>query len=135
MQAHTSAYMSAFYFHGDMHDVASLRIRTPKFDSHEEAEEHYYEKRLEKYEARARQRILYSVLVIIAVFTGMYRVYLDSTPKTWGQFLLYFATGALSAMIALTFCSKAMAWLWEITEENDDDNKKNVAAANSNSMV
>lgn len=142
MQAHTPACMSAFYFHGDMHDVASLRIRTPKFETHDDAEEHYYEKRLEKYAARERRRIFYSVLVVIAVCTGMYRVYLEVNPQTWSQFLISFVTGGLSMILALIFCTKGMLWVWDIVQawdddgdDEDDNGKKDVAAANSNSMV
>jgi hypothetical protein len=131
--------MSAFYFHADMQDMAALKIRTPDFNTHEEAEQHYHEKRLEKYEARARRRILYSVLVIIGIVSGLYRWYLQSKPETMSQFAISFITGALSMALALTLCTKGMLWLWDIIQEwdevEDDNGKKEVTTIHDHSMV
>jgi hypothetical protein len=116
--------MSAFYFHGDMHDVATLRIRTPKFETHEEASEHYYMKLLERQAARERRRLFYSGLVLIAVGISLYKLYLTVNPQTMGQFILSFVSGLLSAALALAFCTKAFAWLWDAAEEEDPVDEK-----------
>lgn len=116
--------MSAFYFHSDMHDVTALRIRTPKFETHEDAAEHYYRKRMEKEAAKFRRQILYSGLVLMALGIGCYRAYLALHPETLTQFILYMASGSLSVGIAILCCTSVVNRLWNVEEETSAEEKK-----------
>ncbi len=116
--------MSAFYYHGDMHDVAALRIRTPKFETHEDADLHYYRKRLDRQVARERWRFIYSGLLIISFGVGLYKWHVGPHPVMWTHMLLYMASGAMAAALAIALCSRAMAWMWEDWDADFEEEKE-----------
>lgn len=119
--------MCAFFLHPDAPDVHALRIRTPKFDTHEEAELSYYSKRQERDSERRCWRIVY---VSIAAFTLIMSGYLWSIrqdPRWWlyvRQFIVGAGSSMVCAYIAFSFCKGLQSWCWEmvgVEDEKEDD--------------
>ncbi len=78
----------------------SLRIRTPDFTTHEEADHIYRQKRLQRQTEQKLRSIFYGSFVIVAASLGLYE-YSRAPVALWGAVLSSF-TGAAAG--SLQFC-------------------------------
>jgi hypothetical protein len=125
--------MSAFYTHTDIIDVTALRIRTPKFETHDDAALHYYRKRMEVQASKERWRMIYSGLTLLALSVGVYKwhtgLHLTMGPRVL-EFFLAATTSFGCCMIAVILCSRAFDWLWG-WDDAPENEKEDDAATHS----
>ena len=90
-------------------DVTTLRIRTPDFSTHDEAERKYYQKRRDRDAARRRRQILYGGLVLVAAGVVVYSWRTGFQPHLLSRVLEFFgyaATSATCLILAFLLCSR-----------------------------
>jgi hypothetical protein len=96
----------------------SLRIRTPDFSTHEEAEYIYRQKRLNRQAERRFCSIIYATCVITAGCVGIYSHY-QSPAALWGAIVCAFTGSALGTM---RFCRGVRStWKKETPAGKEDD--------------
>jgi hypothetical protein len=93
-------------------DVTALRIRTPDFSTHEEAEYKYYQKRKDRDAARRCRQILYGGLVLVAAGVTIYSWrtgFQSQMISRMIEFFGYAATSATCFIIAFLLCRR-VSW-------------------------
>jgi hypothetical protein len=110
-------------------DVTTLRIRTPDFSTHDEAERKYYQKRRDRDAARRRRQILYGGLTLVAAGVVVYSWRTGFQPKmisTMLEFVGYAATSATCFILAFLLC-RGTGWCdsyeKELAAEEEEDSE------------